>query len=209
MSILNSKVDLFKESLKETITKIGKCENNNMEILQENISFVQEEVFLAKNNIIKSMMETQTVALKAITNLKEKPQDQHELPNITYQQQIQQEHQGHQQNQQKIQKNLNQSRITIINFKIRDSSNYKKNKTNHKKMGNNNNSSSSNYNIKLGSSNIISNNKKKTITTRTRRTTRWKTTTVISAEIATSNLAAATSTTKARTTTTTATTKAT
>ena len=106
MSILNSKVDLFKESLKETITKIGKCENNNMEILQESISFVQEEVFLAKNNIIKSMMETQTVALKAITNLKEKPQDQHELPNITYQQQIQQEHQGHQQNQQKIQKNL-------------------------------------------------------------------------------------------------------
>ena len=106
MSILNSKVDLFKESLKETITKIGKCENNNMEIPQESISFVQEEVFLAKNNIIKSMMETQTVALKAITNLKEKPQDQHELPNITYQQQIQQEHQGHQQNQQKIQKNL-------------------------------------------------------------------------------------------------------
>ena len=101
MSILNSKVDLFKESLKETITNIGKCENNNMEILQENISFVQEEVFLAKNNIIKSMMETQTVALKAITNRKEKPQDQHELPNITYQQQIQQEHQGHQQNQQK------------------------------------------------------------------------------------------------------------
>ena len=56
-----------------------------MEILQENISFLQEEV-LAKNNIIKSLMETQTVALKAITNLKEKLQDQHELPNITYKQ---------------------------------------------------------------------------------------------------------------------------
>ena len=75
-----------------------------MEILQENISFLQEEV-LAKNNIIKSLMETQTVALKAITNLKEKLQDQHELPNITYKQQIQQ-HQGQQNNQQRFQKNL-------------------------------------------------------------------------------------------------------
>ena len=76
-----------------------------MEILQENISFLQEEV-LAKNNIIKSLMETQTVALKAITNLKEKLQDQQELPNITYKQQIQQHHQGHQNNQQRFQKNL-------------------------------------------------------------------------------------------------------
>ena len=32
ISILNSKVDLFIESLKETITKIEKRENSNMEI---------------------------------------------------------------------------------------------------------------------------------------------------------------------------------
>ena len=71
ISILNSKVDLFIESLKETITKIEKHESKNMEILQENICFLQKEL-LAKNNLIKSLMETQTVALEAITNLKEK-----------------------------------------------------------------------------------------------------------------------------------------
>ena len=53
-------------------------------------------------------METQTVALEAITNLKEKPQDQRELSNVTYKQQIQQYHQGHQNNQQKFLKNTKQ-----------------------------------------------------------------------------------------------------
>ena len=62
----------------------------------------------AKNNLIKSLMETQTVALEAITNLKEKPQDQRELSNVTYKQQIQQYHQGHQNNQQKFLKNTKQ-----------------------------------------------------------------------------------------------------
>ena len=73
ISVLNSKVDLFIDSLKETITKIEKLESNNIEILQENIRFLQKEL-LAKNNLIKSLMETQTVALEAITSLKEKPQ---------------------------------------------------------------------------------------------------------------------------------------
>ena len=45
ISILNSKVDLFIESLKETITKIEKRERNNIEFLQENIRFLQKEVF--------------------------------------------------------------------------------------------------------------------------------------------------------------------
>ena len=56
--ILNSKVDLFIDLLKETITKIEKRESNNIEILQENISFLQKEL-LAKNNLIKPLMETQ------------------------------------------------------------------------------------------------------------------------------------------------------
>ena len=84
--ILNSKVDLFIDSLKET--KIEKRESSNIEILQENIRFLQKEL-LAKNDLIKSLMETQTVALEAITNLKGKPQAQQELSNITYKQQIQ------------------------------------------------------------------------------------------------------------------------
>ena len=60
-------------------------ENNSIEILQENIRFLQKEL-LAKNDLIKSLMETQTVVLEAITNLKEKPQDQRELSNVTYKQ---------------------------------------------------------------------------------------------------------------------------
>ena len=42
---------------------------------------------LAKNDLIKSLMETQTVALDAIPNLKEKPQDQRALSNVTYKEQ--------------------------------------------------------------------------------------------------------------------------
>ena len=97
ISILNSKVDQFIESLKETITKIEKRESSSIEILQENIRFLQKEL-LAKTDLIKSLTETQTVALEAITNPKEKPQDQRELSNVTYEQQIQQHHQGHQNN---------------------------------------------------------------------------------------------------------------
>ena len=82
ISILNSKVDQFIESLKETITKIENRGSSSIEILQENIRFLQKEL-LAKNDLIKSLMETQTVALEAITNLKEKPQDQRELSNVT------------------------------------------------------------------------------------------------------------------------------
>ena len=88
ISILSSKVNLFIESLKEIITKIKKLESNNMEILQGNIRFLQKEL-LAKNDLIKSLIEIQTVALVAINKLKEKPQDQQELRNVTYEQQIQ------------------------------------------------------------------------------------------------------------------------
>ena len=95
ISILNSKVGLFINLLKKkTITKIEKRESNNIEILQENIRFLQKEL-LGKNDLIKCLMETQTVALETITNLKEKPQAQQESSNITYKQQIQQDHQGH------------------------------------------------------------------------------------------------------------------
>ena len=42
------------------MTKIEKGESNNIEILQENIRFQQKEL-LAKNDLKKSLMETQTV----------------------------------------------------------------------------------------------------------------------------------------------------
>ena len=40
ISILNSKVDRFNESLKETITEREKRESSSIEILQENIRFL-------------------------------------------------------------------------------------------------------------------------------------------------------------------------
>ena len=76
---------LFIESFKEKITKIEKRESNSIETLKENIRFLQKEL-LAKNDLIKSLMETQTVALESISNLKEKPKDQQELSNVTYKQ---------------------------------------------------------------------------------------------------------------------------
>ena len=60
ISILNSKVDQFIKSLKETITKIEKRER--IEIFQENTRFLQKQL-LPKNDLIKSLMETQKVAL--------------------------------------------------------------------------------------------------------------------------------------------------
>ena len=60
ISSLNSKVDLFIESLKETITKVEKSDNSNMEILQESTRFLQKNL-LAKSDIIKSLTKTQTV----------------------------------------------------------------------------------------------------------------------------------------------------
>ena len=89
ISILNSKVDQFIESLKETITKIKKRES--IEILQE------KNELLPKNDLIKSLMEIQTVALEAITNLKEKPQEERKLSNVTYKEQG--NHHRHFQNQ--------------------------------------------------------------------------------------------------------------
>ena len=107
ISILNSKDDQFIESLKETVTKREKRESSSTEILQKNIRFLQEEL-LTKNDLIKSLMETQAVAFEAITNLKEKPQDQRELSNVTYKQQTLQHHQCHQNNKQKFLKNNKQ-----------------------------------------------------------------------------------------------------
>ena len=60
ISSLDSKVDLFIESLKETITKVEKSDNNNMEILEESTRFLQKNL-LAKSDIIKSLTKTQTV----------------------------------------------------------------------------------------------------------------------------------------------------
>ena len=57
ISVLNGKVDLFIKISRETITKKEKYENNDVEVFQENISFMEKEL-LVKNDILKSLMET-------------------------------------------------------------------------------------------------------------------------------------------------------
>ena len=115
ISILNNKVDQFIELLKEAITKIEKCESSSIEILQVNIFFLQKE-HLAKNELIKSLMETQKIALEAITIPKEKPQDLQELSNVTNKQQTQEHHQGHQNYHQKFLKNNKQQQNHHCHF---------------------------------------------------------------------------------------------
>ena len=130
-----------------------------METLHEIICFLQKEL-LAKNDLLKFPMKTWTLVLKAITNVKEKSQDQQKLSSLINKQQIQQHHQCPQNNHQNGFKIIpSNSRITIINFKIRDNSrNYKKNEKHNNKMENNNSNNSINCNIKHGSSNIIISN---------------------------------------------------
>ena len=136
--------------MKEAIIKIEKRENNNMEIIQENIRFPQK-VLLAKNHSIKSLMKTQTVALEAITNLKEKPQNQQQLSNITYKQQNQQHHQGNHINQQKCQKNLKQQQNSHRQFQNqRQQQQIQREREQQKQDGKKNNiNDSRSYNIKL------------------------------------------------------------
>lgn len=67
-----------------------------METLHEIICFLQKEP-LAKNDLLKFPMKTWTLVLKAITNVKEKSQDQQKLSSLINKQQIQRQ-------QQKLQK---------------------------------------------------------------------------------------------------------
>ena len=79
-----------------------------MEVISSRKYLNLQKELLTKNDLIKSLLETQAVALEVISNVKEKPKDQQELPNVTNKQQIQQYHRSHQNNQQKFLKNLKQ-----------------------------------------------------------------------------------------------------
>ena len=68
ISVLNGKVDLFIESLKEAMERT-----------------LWKKELLAKNNIIKSLLKTLEVASEALMNCKEKQQDQHKLPKCSLQ----------------------------------------------------------------------------------------------------------------------------
>ena len=87
ISILNGKVDLFIESLKEAVERT-----------------LWKKELLAKNNIIKSLLKTQEVALETLMNCKKTSKININSQNIPFKQQIQQYHKGFQNNQQKVSK---------------------------------------------------------------------------------------------------------
>ena len=65
ISSINNKI----ESLFECLNKISSNEKKTLEILQENISFLQKEL-TSKDEIIKALIEKQTSILESVSNQK-------------------------------------------------------------------------------------------------------------------------------------------
>ena len=61
-SMINAKLTSFCEHINKKISNLNHCEDKHLESLQDNISFLQKEL-LMKNEIIKSLTETQTVVV--------------------------------------------------------------------------------------------------------------------------------------------------
>ena len=107
ISILNNKVDQFIELLKKAITEIEKCESSSIEILLENIRFLQKE-HLSKNELIKSLMETQKIALEAREHHQDHQNNHQKFLKNNKQQQNQHRHSQNQRHQQQLQKEREQ-----------------------------------------------------------------------------------------------------
>ena len=65
ISMINAKLTSFSEHINKTISNLNHRENKHLESLHDNISFLQKEFFL-KNEIIKSLAETQAGMLDTI-----------------------------------------------------------------------------------------------------------------------------------------------
>ena len=121
MSMINVKLTSFCEHMNKAIGNFNNREDKNLESLQDNISFLQKEL-LMKNEIIKSLTETQSVVLDTISTLQrmlianKNSSDAPETPSNTalvthhhhQQQQQQQQQQQHQQQQQRQQQQQQQ-----------------------------------------------------------------------------------------------------
>ena len=59
ISVINAKLTSFSEHINKTISNLNYREDKHLESLQDNISFLQKKL-LMKNEIIKSLTETQT-----------------------------------------------------------------------------------------------------------------------------------------------------
>ena len=111
ISIINAKLTSFCEDINKKIRNLNHREDKHLESLQDNISFLQKELFM-KNEIIKSLTETQTVVVDTIStsqkvliankNSSYEPESPSNTDLATYHQyqQQQQKQQPHQQQQQ-------------------------------------------------------------------------------------------------------------
>ena len=76
LTILSDKVDSFTASLKTSFTSFAGCEKSNVEVLQKSIAFLRNELS-AKDQIISSLLETQTTTLNKLAEQKHERNDKH------------------------------------------------------------------------------------------------------------------------------------
>ena len=122
ISVTNAKLTSFTDHINKTISNLNHPEDKHLESLQDNIYIPQEEL-LMKNEIIKSLTETQTAVLDTISTSQtlhtvcKESSDATETPSNTtlvthhqqkQQRQQQQQQQQHQQQQQQQQENQQQ-----------------------------------------------------------------------------------------------------
>ena len=66
ISMINAKLTSFSDHINKTVSSLNHHKDKHLKSLQDNISFLQKEL-LMKNEIIKSLTETQTVLLDTIS----------------------------------------------------------------------------------------------------------------------------------------------
>ena len=73
ISSLDSKIELISQNLQESLKIFQKRETKNNEIFHQNTTFLQNKL-LTENEIIKSLTETQTIILEALSSFKSNQQ---------------------------------------------------------------------------------------------------------------------------------------
>ena len=66
ISMINAKLTSFSDHINKTVSSLNHHKDKHLKSLQDNISFLQKEL-LMKNEIIKSLTETQTVVLDTVS----------------------------------------------------------------------------------------------------------------------------------------------
>ena len=78
LSTINNKLDAFSQCLIKNASCQSNNENKNFETLQDNVKFLQKEL-AGKNDLIKSLMETQTAILEFVSNVRKNVNESGEL----------------------------------------------------------------------------------------------------------------------------------